>query len=99
VSFSEILNLAIGTVQGVGVAAVFLLVVFIGICVLLGLYKLRASGPRTMTVRSLEESLGTAEPYLRPDAPRGASDQLRGSRPRAPVASHAPAISASGHTK
>ena len=77
---SDIQNLVIGAVQGLGVGAVFVLVLFIGFCVVLGFSKFRHSGPKTLTVRSLEESLGQPARYLPPDAPRGPSDQLAGSR-------------------
>ena len=79
-SASDIVNLLIATAQGAGVGAVFLLVLFIGFCVVLGLVKLRPSGPRTLTVRSLEEALGTPVKYLPSDEPRGTTDQLGGSR-------------------
>lgn len=79
-SASEILNLLIATVQGAGLSAAFLLVLFIGVCVLLTVIKLRPSGPKTLTVRSLDEALGQPVHYLTPDAPRGTSDQLAGSR-------------------
>ncbi len=79
-TFSEIYNLVVATVQGVGVAAVFILALFIGVCVLLTLTKLRPGGPRTMTVRTIQESMGEAPRYLPSDTPRGTSDQLGGSR-------------------
>ena len=59
--------------------AVFLLVLFIGFCLALGFVKLRPSGPKTLTVRSLEEALGQPVSYLTPEAPRGTTDQLGGS--------------------
>ena len=73
----EIWTLAIGTVKGVSGAAVFILALLIGFCVLLGLVKLRPSGRTTMVVRSLDEALGRPETYLPPSAPRGTVDQLR----------------------
>ncbi len=79
-SLSEIYGLIVGTVQGVGVTAVFVLALFIGVCVLLTLTKLRPGGGKTMTVRTIDEAMGEAPRYLTPDAPRGTSDQLAGSR-------------------
>lgn len=76
---SEIYELIVATVQGVGAGAVFLLVLFIGFCLALGFVKLRPSGPKTLTVRSLEEALGQPVSYLPPEAPRGTVDQLGGS--------------------
>jgi hypothetical protein len=80
VSGSDIFNLLAATVQGAGGAAVFILVLFIGVCVLLTLAKMRPGGPKTLTVRTIEESMGEAPRYLSPDAPRGTSDQLAGSK-------------------
>ena len=56
---SEVFDLLVSMVQGAGIGAVFLLVLFIGFCLVLGYVKLRPSGPRTLTVRSLDEALGT----------------------------------------
>ncbi|MDO8835936.1 MAG: hypothetical protein Q7V01_10075 [Vicinamibacterales bacterium] len=82
-TLSEVIDLLVATAQGAGTGAVFLLVLFIGFCVLLGYVKLRPSGPRTLTVRSLDEALGTPVTYLPPSEPRGITDQLAGSRPAA----------------
>lgn len=64
--------------QGVTVAAVFLLALLVGVCVLLGLPKLRRTTRRGFA-RSLDEAVGDtrASSYLPPDAPRGPVDQLR----------------------
>jgi hypothetical protein len=80
VSPSEIFGLVAAVVQGAGVGAVVLLALFIGVSVVLGLVKLRASGPKSLTVRSLEEALGRPETYLPSDTPRGTTDQLGNSR-------------------
>ncbi len=79
-SWSDIQTLVVYAVEGISSGAVFILVLFIGVSVLLGFSKLRASGPKTLTVRSLEESLGTPNRYLLPTAPHGPSDQLAGSK-------------------
>jgi hypothetical protein len=68
---------ALGTLQGLILSSIAVLVLLIGFCVLLTIPKMRASGPRSRVVRSLDEVVGTAQPYLRPDAPRGRADQLR----------------------
>lgn len=73
----DVWTLTVGTIEGVSVAAVFVLGLLIGFCVLLGLAKLRPSGRNTMVVRSLDEALGRPETYLPPSAPRGTIDQLR----------------------
>ncbi len=76
---SDLVNLLVGAVQGVGGIAVFLLVVMIGFCLLLDLTKFRPTR-RSRTVKSLDELVGDPIRYLPPDAPRGPSDQLGGSR-------------------
>ena len=68
---------ALGTLQVLVVSALAVLILFVGFCVLFNLPKLRASGPHSRVVRSLDEVVGTAEPYLPPTAPRGRTDQLR----------------------
>ena len=73
----DIPALVTGTLQGLLVTTVFLLALFIGFAVLLGLPKLRKGGGGTLTVRSLEERLGTTQEYLLPTAPRGPADQLK----------------------
>jgi hypothetical protein len=79
VSGSEILNLILGTVQGLGTIAVFLLVLFIGVCVLMTLTKFRSTR-NSLTIKSLDELVGDPIHYLPPDTPRGQMDQLAGSR-------------------
>jgi len=73
----DIPALVTGTLQGLLATTVFLLALFIGFAVLLGLPKLRKGGGGTLTVRSLEERLGTTQEYLLPTAPRGPADQLQ----------------------
>jgi hypothetical protein len=72
----EVADLVIGVLQGLGASTVFLLVLFIGFCVVFGLPKLRKAGGKTLTVRSLDERLGESVEYLPPTAPRGPADQL-----------------------
>lgn len=68
----------LGLLQGVTLAAVFLLALLAGVSVLLGLPKLRRTRRRGFS-RSLDELVGDerASTYLAPDAPRGQVDQLR----------------------
>jgi hypothetical protein len=79
VTASEIFNLLLGVVQGVGTITVFLLVLFIGVCVLVTLTKFRSTR-NSLTVRSLDELVGEPIRYLPPTTPRGTVDQLAGSR-------------------
>lgn len=76
---SEIWNLVVGALQGLTVSAVFVLVLFIGFCVAVGMTKLKPTvGRKSRVIRSLDERItGRPQTYLRPDAPRGPADQLR----------------------
>ena len=67
----------LGTVEGLVVSTVSLLVLFIGFVLLFNLPKLRAPGRRSKVVRSLDDLVGPGRAYLGPDAPRGTVDQLR----------------------
>ena len=69
----------IGALQGVGASTVFVLVLFIGFCVLVGFTKTKkTAGGNAPVVKSLDE-LVSHQPmlYLSPTAPRGPADQLR----------------------
>ncbi len=74
---AETLEIVVGTLQGLGATTVFLLGLFIGFCVILGFPKLRATGPKSMVHKSLDELVGPPLGYLAPDAPHGPVDQLR----------------------
>jgi hypothetical protein len=74
----EVQSLALGAVQGVFSSTLFVLLLFIGFCVIVGFTKLKkTAGGRTMVVKSLDEMI-SHQPmtYLRPSDPRGPSDQL-----------------------
>jgi len=76
-SIAEIQQLAIGTVAGLTSSAVFVLVLFIGFCVVVGFTKLKKTAGNTMVIKSLDEQM-THKPmvYLTPSAPHGPADQL-----------------------
>ena len=77
---SDIVQLVIGAVQGLTVSAVFVLVLFIGFCVIVGFTKLKkTAGGGAVVIKSLDERL-THQPmaYLPPTAPRGHADPLEG---------------------
>jgi hypothetical protein len=77
---NEVLNLVIAAVKGLTVSAVFVLVLFIGFCVIVGFTKLKkTAGGAAAVVKSLDERL-THQPmaYLPPTAPRGHADPLEG---------------------
>ncbi len=75
---TELANLVLGAVQGLGGIVVFLLVVMIGFCLLFDWTKFRPTR-RSKVVKSLDETVGPAIVYLPPDAPRGRIDQLHNS--------------------
>jgi hypothetical protein len=74
----DIQSLVIGALQGLGASTVFVLVLFIGFCVLLGFTKTKkTAGGHAPVIKSLDERI-TRQPmvYLGPTAPRGPTDQL-----------------------
>lgn len=80
-SSSEIIDALGALVQGAAGGAVFVLLLLIGACLALDVFKLRKSGPATMTVRNIDEALGRPAEYLPPSTPRGVTDRLKGFRP------------------
>jgi hypothetical protein len=66
----------LGAAEGLLVSTATLLALFIGFCLFFTLRKLRAGGRHSTVVRSLDDLVGRAQPYLRLDAPRGTVDQL-----------------------
>ena len=79
-SLAEVGALLVATLQAAGVAAVVILVLMIGAALALDVFKLRPSGSKSLTVRSLDEALGRPETYLPPSTPRGTTDQLGNSQ-------------------
>jgi hypothetical protein len=76
---SELQQLLFGTLQGLGASTVFVLVLFIGFCVVFGFTKtVKTAGGTARVVKSLDERI-THQPmaYLSPTAPRGPADQLK----------------------
>jgi hypothetical protein len=77
---NEVLNLTVAAVKGLTVSAVFVLVLFIGFCVIVGFTKTKkTAGGAAAVIKSLDERL-THQPmaYLPPNAPRGHADPLEG---------------------
>ena len=79
-SLAEVGALLVATIQAAGVGAVVILALMIGAALALDVFKLRASGRGSLTVRSLDEALGRPETYLPPSTPRGTTDQLGNSQ-------------------
>jgi hypothetical protein len=80
---ADIQQLILGLVEGVGVAVVFLLGLFIGFTVLLNLPKFRPTGRKSMVIKSLDELVGEPIRFLPADRPRGTVDQLAAGTRRA----------------
>jgi hypothetical protein len=77
-SAADVQSLVLGTLQGVASTTVFVLVLFIGFCVVVGFTKLKkTAGAGAMVIKSLDETI-SLQPmlYLAPTAPRGPADQL-----------------------
>lgn len=75
----DVLKIALGALQGLASSTVFVLVLFIGFCVVFGFLKTKATaGGHAKVVKSLDERI-THQPmvYFAPTAPRGPADQLR----------------------
>ena len=69
----------LGVVQGLASSTVFVLVLFIGFCVLVGFTKTKkTAGGTASVIKSLDERI-SRQPmrYLAPSAPHGPADQLR----------------------
>ena len=75
---ADVMQLAIGALQGLGASTVFVLALFIGFCVLVGFTKLKKTAGNTSVVKSLDETV-SHQPmiYLLHSAPRGPADQLK----------------------
>jgi hypothetical protein len=73
------LTLLLGFLQGFGASTVFILVLFIGFCVILGFTKTkRTAGGGVPVIKSLDETLSRRPMvYFPPSAPRGPADQLK----------------------
>ena len=75
----DVVQIALGTLQGLASSTIFVLVLFIGFCVAVGFTKTkRTAGGKAMVVKSLDERI-SHQPmeYFAPTAPRGPADQLR----------------------
>jgi hypothetical protein len=78
-NLSNVLQIALGAIEGLGASTVFVLVLFIGFCVVVGFTKLKkTAGGNAPVVKSLDEMLSHKPMvYLLPSAPHGPADQLR----------------------
>jgi acid phosphatase family membrane protein YuiD len=75
---NDVVQIVIGTLQGIGASTVFVLALFIGFCVVFGFTKTKkTAGGRATVIKSLDERI-THQPmvYFSPADPRGPADQL-----------------------
>ena len=75
---SDVVQIAIGALQGFTFSSLFVLALFIGFCVLVGFTKTKRTAGGAMVVKSLEEAVSHRPvDYLAPTDPRGPADQLK----------------------
>jgi hypothetical protein len=75
---SDVVQIAIGALQGFTASSVFVLALFIGFCVLVGFTKTKRTAGGAMVVKSLDEAVSHRPvDYLAPTDPRGPADQLK----------------------
>jgi hypothetical protein len=76
---TDVIQIALGALQGVASSTVLVLVLFIGFCIVVGFTKLKkTAGGNAPVVKSLDEMLSHKPMvYPLPNAPRGPADQLR----------------------
>ena len=75
---ADALAIVFGFVKGFVSSSVFVLVLFIGFCVLFGFTKIKKTAGQWLVVKSLDERMDRKPVvYLRPDAPHGPADQLK----------------------
>jgi hypothetical protein len=78
VNTADAVQLLVGFLKGATASSVFILALFIGFCLVVGLTKLKkTAGGGAMVVKSLDERI-SHQPmgYLSPTAPHGPADQL-----------------------
>jgi hypothetical protein len=75
----DVIQIVVGLLQGILSSSIFILVLFIGFCTLVGFTKMKkTAGGGSPVIKSLDEVLTRREMvYLGPNAPRGPADQLR----------------------
>jgi hypothetical protein len=74
---AEVQQVVFGVVQGLASSTVFILVLMIGFCVVVGFTKLKKTAGGVMVIKSLDEQVShKPEEYLKPGDPRGPADQL-----------------------
>jgi len=76
---SDLQSIVFGVIQGLASSTAFVLVLFIGFCVIVGFMKTKRTAGNAPVVKSLDEAVThEAMTYLPPTTPRGYVDQLKG---------------------
>jgi len=75
---TDLIQIVLGVLQGLVSSTVFVLVLMVGFCILVGFTKTKRTAGQARVVKSLDEVV-SHQPvvYLPPGAPRGPADQLR----------------------
>ena len=75
---TDLIQIVLGVLQGLVSSTIFVLVLMVGFCVLVGFAKTKRTAGQAPVVKSLDEVV-SHQPvvYLTPRAPRGPADQLR----------------------
>ena len=75
----DVVQMALGTLQGLLSSTVFVLALLIGFCVVVGFTKTKkTAGGSASVVKSLDERISHRPMiYFAPSAPRGPADQLK----------------------
>jgi hypothetical protein len=75
---NDAVQIVLGVLQGVLSSTGFILVLFIGFCILIGFTKTKKTTGNSSVIKSLDETIShQSMVYLTPTAPRGPADQLR----------------------
>lgn len=75
---NDAIQIVVGALQGLTLGAVFVLILFIGFCIVVGFTKTKRTFGKVPVVHSLDERMTNRSlVYLPPNAPRGPADQLR----------------------
>ena len=76
---SDLQSIVFGVIQGLASSTVFVLLLFIGFCVIVGFTKTKRTAGNAPVVKSLDEAVThEAMNYLPASTPRGPVDQLKG---------------------
>lgn len=75
---NDAVQIVMGVLQGVVSSTAFILVLFIGFCIVIGFTKTKKTAGDSSVVKSLDETISRQSMvYLLPTDPRGPADQLR----------------------